>query len=915
MAQIDLGKLKFNWKGTYADATAYAVDDVVYHNGSSWVVTAIVANSNTTDPEANSSFTKMANGLNNRGAWSNSSTYYQGDLVTHSNALYVGIMASGITGSTAAVTPGGSGSASNWTTLIPAPAAATLTTSGDLFTKDSDNSTNKRLPIGDIGAQLQVVSTAFEDITDKNTVVYSVNTTGTNTAILTLSGTTTNVGGGNNTTNASITLSRGRTYYFQFPADGQTYSFKNPADGSYATTGNGGRLGSGTSPASITNGGTIALSPDSNTPNTIKVRNETGGADEVTITVIDLRKGIAWSGTSSNNKHGGALVNDTYNTWTESLSPLPSYQKKFGRGSSNECHVSGAYRQCGYITKSGQSYSHGNHYNNGSQGIAYGGSALGHSINTHTSHQLKAQLRLPTFYLRALNGDANESKWLTDINGATLGYSVGSIPKIKQRLTGYGESFYLLENGILMYAGSNNYGMRGKGDNTSHIYMAVPVQFFDSSGTALQGTSRPKIKQLMSTFSHSTSTNTYSMAIALDTDGKVYTWGYNGYGQLGNGTTTNNYYAKQLAQSNFNNEAVIYVTCSTGRYTNSYAITSTGKCYGWGINGEGQLGLGNTTNQSTPQEITGVSGSPIEDKKIIHLMTLDGSQNLPRTYFLTDEGKVYFSGYIQDYGSYAGIYVSGNTDQTTPIELTNASTTINSGSQKVVSMWSTGGRYSTQYFITDGGTSNQPKMYSCGANNQGEQGTGSSITSGASASAQGNWFLSECVWQDFGDMENGANNSRPNEKIGTQYTFEDSSHANYRALKVGTIVKVIGHAYGGTHSTSVCALDSNGVLWFTGEAVDGYALNHFNEYDVNTYSSSFENNADHSTRWVPVWSQPEPFEDFAWINNSEQDQDAWIAIGKSGEVYSGGSNQWSQNGLHVGTGGFHPIDSNGKSSI
>ena len=31
MAQIDLGKLKFTWKGTWSTASAYEVDDVVYY--------------------------------------------------------------------------------------------------------------------------------------------------------------------------------------------------------------------------------------------------------------------------------------------------------------------------------------------------------------------------------------------------------------------------------------------------------------------------------------------------------------------------------------------------------------------------------------------------------------------------------------------------------------------------------------------------------------------------------------------------------------------------------------------------------------------------------------------------------------------------------------------------------------------
>nr|ADD96212.1 hypothetical protein [uncultured organism MedDCM-OCT-S06-C2377] len=37
MATINLGSIKFNWKGTYAGGTAYVVDDVVEYNGSSYV--------------------------------------------------------------------------------------------------------------------------------------------------------------------------------------------------------------------------------------------------------------------------------------------------------------------------------------------------------------------------------------------------------------------------------------------------------------------------------------------------------------------------------------------------------------------------------------------------------------------------------------------------------------------------------------------------------------------------------------------------------------------------------------------------------------------------------------------------------------------------------------------------------------
>tara|TARA_E500000178_G_C16847184_1_gene673404 strand:- start:73 stop:816 length:744 start_codon:yes stop_codon:yes gene_type:complete len=37
MATINIGKIKFNWQGTYNAATAYAIDDVVSYNGSSYI--------------------------------------------------------------------------------------------------------------------------------------------------------------------------------------------------------------------------------------------------------------------------------------------------------------------------------------------------------------------------------------------------------------------------------------------------------------------------------------------------------------------------------------------------------------------------------------------------------------------------------------------------------------------------------------------------------------------------------------------------------------------------------------------------------------------------------------------------------------------------------------------------------------
>ena len=182
---------------------------------------------------------------------------------------------------------------------------------------------------------------------------------------------------------------------------------------------------------------------------------------------------------------------------------------------------------------------------------------------------------------------------------------------------------------------------------------------------------------------------------ALDTDGNMYSMGYNGYGQLGHNSTSNNYYFRRIPSSNFNNEKVIYICTSGYYYTTTYCITETGKMYAWGRNNRGQCLLGNTTQYTTPQEVTAVAGSDLLNKKVIHIEAMNDGNDIGKVFVLTDEGKIYFGGYLQDYGIYTGYYDSTNTtNQTLPRLLTNSSTLWNSDNQKVVYFVTNNTRYS-----------------------------------------------------------------------------------------------------------------------------------------------------------------------------------------------------------------------------
>ena len=63
MATVNLGNIKFNWKGTYNAGTAYAIDDVVSYNGSSYVcISATTGNLPTVTAKWNVMATAGTNG-------------------------------------------------------------------------------------------------------------------------------------------------------------------------------------------------------------------------------------------------------------------------------------------------------------------------------------------------------------------------------------------------------------------------------------------------------------------------------------------------------------------------------------------------------------------------------------------------------------------------------------------------------------------------------------------------------------------------------------------------------------------------------------------------------------------------------------------------------------------------------------
>ncbi|MCM0615242.1 hypothetical protein MOD31_04345 [Paenarthrobacter sp. TYUT067] len=91
-------------------------------------------------------------------------------------------------------------------------------------------------------------------------------------------------------------------------------------------------------------------------------------------------------------------------------------------------------------------------------------------------------------------------------------------------------------------------------------------------------------------------------AYALRSDGTVWAWGNNTKGQQGQGHTLGTGLTPLQVQG------LTDVTKISGGGNSGYALKSDGSVWAWGYNGEGQLGNGTTANSLVPVRVSGLDG-------------------------------------------------------------------------------------------------------------------------------------------------------------------------------------------------------------------------------------------------------------------------------------------------------------------
>lgn len=202
------------------------------------------------------------------------------------------------------------------------------------------------------------------------------------------------------------------------------------------------------------------------------------------------------------------------------------------------------------------------------------------------------------------------------------------------------------EDGKIYGWGSNGGGQLGDGTTE---YISMPICLNDVEGSALNDKYITKISLELTSF-------------AIDDNGKLYTWGNNDYGVLGDGSSEKRYLPvciSEIPGSALENKKIVQIRYNWNwgsgslYHPNFIALDENGKVYTWGCNERGQLGNGTTTDSSIPICISDISGSILKDKKVVRINRCGSSMEVQ-----DDANRVYAWGYSQ--GTNTPVYVRTN---------------------------------------------------------------------------------------------------------------------------------------------------------------------------------------------------------------------------------------------------------------
>lgn len=183
----------------------------------------------------------------------------------------------------------------------------------------------------------------------------------------------------------------------------------------------------------------------------------------------------------------------------------------------------------------------------------------------------------------AWGGNASGQLGNGTTTGSTTPVQVSGLSGVVAIAAGGDDSYALTRSGTVYAWGDDQYGQLG---NTSVTKKSTTPVLVSTTGT---------IAAIAAGGYH---------ALAIASDGTVEAWGRNNSGQLGDGQSCGH----QSCTVPVHLGSPTGVIALAGGSLHSLAATNTGALWAWGDNGYGQLGNGTTTNAKTPTQITSLSG-------------------------------------------------------------------------------------------------------------------------------------------------------------------------------------------------------------------------------------------------------------------------------------------------------------------
>lgn len=171
-------------------------------------------------------------------------------------------------------------------------------------------------------------------------------------------------------------------------------------------------------------------------------------------------------------------------------------------------------------------------------------------------------------------------------SSSNLPVTVSGLAGVVSMAGGFDHTLALASAGTVWAWGDNQFGELGNGTNVSS---GIPVWVSGFTGAVA----------VASGGNHS---------LALTSDGVVWAWGANTYGELGNGTNGSTNVPTQVNGLS-NVVAIAGGGYPLGGSDTSLALKSDGTVWAWGDNQYGELGVGSTQNSNVPIQVSGVTGA------------------------------------------------------------------------------------------------------------------------------------------------------------------------------------------------------------------------------------------------------------------------------------------------------------------